>query len=92
MKPFFVQAQEKKTLDVLLDLQQGADLLRADEFLKLITVTIATLVYCPESEAEQKEYAQKWDLEDKTPEQIIEDLKTEPELFQAWEELDRNLS
>lgn len=47
MEKFYNEALENKNMDNLLDLSNGAELLRALEFLNLVTVTIATIIFCP---------------------------------------------
>lgn len=52
MKPIFDKCNETKNFEELIELREGADLLRVKELKDLIDCTFATLIYCPENEAE----------------------------------------
>ena len=91
MKPFFDKCNETKSLEELVELREGADLLRVKELKDLIDCTIATVIYCPENESEQKEFIDKWDLTEKNVEETIEEIKKSNELLEAWQELEKNM-
>ncbi len=56
MKPFYEHANENKDITELLDMRDAAELLRVSEMKDLIDCTIATVIWCPDSEPQIKEY------------------------------------
>lgn len=74
MKQIYDRANETKNLDELIELITCAEFLRTQELIDLIHCTFATLLFCPDNEAELADFAIKWDLDAKQPNEMIEEI------------------